>query len=65
MHIVALCGSPRRGNVDALLTALTEGATVVGATVTCFDLPKLKIRPRRACRACSNTPSRAAFSTTT
>ncbi len=52
MHIVALCGSPRRGNTDALLNALAEGAAEAGATFTRFDLPKLDIKPCRACRAC-------------
>jgi multimeric flavodoxin WrbA len=56
MHIVALCGSPRRGNTDALLKALTEGAAEAGAAVTRFDLPKLDIKPCRACRACLKTP---------
>jgi multimeric flavodoxin WrbA len=56
MHIVALCGSPRRGNTDALLRALTKGAAEAGATVTRFDLPKLDIKPCRACRACLKTP---------
>ena len=56
MPIVALCGSPRRGNTDALLKALTEGATEAGATVTRFDLPKLNIKPCLACRACLKTP---------
>jgi multimeric flavodoxin WrbA len=56
MHIVALCGSPRRGNTDALLKALIEGAAEAGATVTRFDLPKLEIKPCRACRACLKTP---------
>jgi multimeric flavodoxin WrbA len=56
MHTVALCGSPRRGNIDALLKALTEGAAEAGATVTRFDLPKLDIKPCRACRACLKTP---------
>ena len=55
MNTVALCGSPRRGNTDALLKALTEGAAEAGATVTRFDLPKLDIKPCRACRACLKT----------
>jgi multimeric flavodoxin WrbA len=56
MQIVALCGSPRRGNTDALLNALAEGALEAGAGVTRFDLPKLDLKPCRACRACLKTP---------
>lgn len=56
MNIVALCGSPRRGNTDALLKALAEGAAEAGVEVTRFELAKLDIKPCRACRACLKTP---------
>jgi multimeric flavodoxin WrbA len=52
MQIVALCGSPRRGNTDALLKALTAGAEETGGEVTRVDLAKTDIEPCRACRAC-------------
>lgn len=56
MHIVALCGSPRKhGNTATLIDAILAGAAEAGATVTRYDLAHLDVRGCRACDACLKT----------
>ena len=52
MKIVAVCGSPRKGNSEWMLTKLCEELSRRGAKVEILLLRKMDVRMCRGCLAC-------------
>ena len=52
MKIIGVCGSPRRGNTEWMLSKLLEAAAENGAEVELLLLRKMDVRTCRGCLAC-------------
>ena len=52
MNILGICGSPRRGNTEWMLTAVLDAAARAGADVELVLLRKQRFEPCRGCLAC-------------
>ena len=55
MKILAICGSPRRGNTEAMLRKILDGATEAGAEVELVLLKDKNIKHCDGCMACEAT----------
>jgi len=55
MKILAVCGSPRKGNTELMLSELLLGASSAGAETELILLRKLKISHCVGCLSCSKT----------
>ena len=58
MKIVAVCGSPRKGNSEWMLTRLCEELTRLGADVTMLLLRKMDVQMCRGCLTCEKGDKR-------
>jgi multimeric flavodoxin WrbA len=52
MKIIGVCGSPRKGNTEWLLSALGEALTQGGAEVEILLLRQMEVKMCRGCLAC-------------
>ena len=52
MKILAICGSPRKGNTEWMLTKLMEQATALGAETELVLLRRLKVKGCNGCLKC-------------
>jgi multimeric flavodoxin WrbA len=52
MYIVAICGSPRRGNTEWMLDTLLSAAAGAGAKTNLILLRNISLKPCRGCLAC-------------
>ncbi len=55
MKVVAICGSPRKGNTEAMLKRVLDGAKSKGAAIELVNLSDKKIEPCRAVCDCFET----------
>ncbi len=52
MKIIGVCGSPRKGNSEWMLTTLCRELTQLGADVEILLLRKMDVKMCRGCLAC-------------
>ena len=52
MKLIAVCGSPRKGNTEWMLTRLLQHATALGAETELVLLRRLKVRGCNGCLKC-------------
>lgn len=55
MRILAICGSPRKGNTEYMLNELLKGAEDAGAETELILLRQLKIKHCGGCKGCEST----------
>lgn len=55
MYILAINGSHRKGNTEAILKRILDGAKSAGAMVELINLREKKIEICRSCMGCENT----------
>jgi len=58
MNIIAISGSPRKGNTEWMLSTLLEAASGSATSVELFLLRNLDIKPCRGCLACEKRDER-------
>lgn len=58
MNIVAVCGSPRKGNTEWMLGTVVAAAGKAGASTTLIRLREATIQPCRGCLACEKRDER-------
>lgn len=55
MRILAVCGSPRKGNTEAMLREILRGAEQAGAETELILLRQLKLKRCGGCKLCKET----------
>lgn len=55
MRILAVCGSPRKGNTEAMLREILRGAEQAGAETELILLRQLKLKRCCGCKFCKET----------
>ena len=58
MNIIAVCGSPRKGNTEWMLDTLLGAATDAGANTSLIRLRNINLKPCRGCLACEKRDER-------